>query len=170
MPDRTTPLRSTTGLTRSWWDRQNRTVTPPLESADTPGPDSSGPSTRRLARWRHPARSRAERAAKRLVRARSQGYCELRLPGCAGIALDFSHRIAAGRGGTWTASNGCAACRRCHEAITNTQGRRQIYEALGFLVATGADTTRVPVRIPRRGFVLLTDDGHYLDIPDLEAT
>jgi hypothetical protein len=108
-------------------------------------------------------KSPEEKAAKLLVRARSGGWCELRLSGCVGRAYDFSHRIAKGRGGKWTASNGCDACRFCHMAITNTNGMRVVYEAFGFIVQTGADTTRVPVRLPNRGLVLLADDGSIQD-------
>lgn len=141
MPQRTSPLRTKTPLERTSRLR------------------SSGPI-----KAKRPRPSAAEKLARRLVDVRSEGYCELRLPGCAGIAIDFSHRIARGRGGLWTASDGMASCRPCHMAITDTNGKRAEYERLGLICRTGADTTQVPVRIHGRGFVLLTDDGQILDI------
>lgn len=121
---------------------------------------SSGPL-----KAKRPTMSAAERLAKRITRARSGGWCEIRLPGvCVGRALDFSHRIAAGRGGKWLASNGLDACRFCHEAITNTRGKRAEYERLGYIVRTGADTTAVPVWLNGERWVLLDDSGNYVEV------
>jgi hypothetical protein len=91
--------------------------------------------------------------------------CELRLlPGCTWWATDWSHRIARGRGGPWAASNGLAACRACHDAITNTRGRRPRFEALGFICRTGAVTTAVPVFLHGVRPVLLDDVGGMADV------
>jgi hypothetical protein len=132
-----------------------RTKTPLERTSRLP---SSGPI-----KAKRPRQSAEEKGAKRLVRTRSEGWCEIQLPCCVGRAFDFSHRIAKGRGGKWLASNGLDACRWCHTAITNTTGLRIVYERFGFIVQTGADTTSVPVWLPNRGLVLLADDGSTQD-------
>jgi hypothetical protein len=144
---RTTPLRSVTPLERTRLR-------------------SSGPALRPVKPRKAPQGAQ-EKEAKRLTRVRSGGWCELRLPGiCVGRAYDFSHRIAAGRGGKWTASNGCDACRWCHDAITNTNGRRAEYERLGYICKTGVDTTLERVWLRGERWVWLTDDDtEYLDTP-----
>lgn len=114
--------------------------------------------------------SRQERSARLLVKRRSGGLCELVLPGCTVWATDWCHRIARGRGGKWTASDGLHGCRSCHWAITNTNGRRAEYERAGYIVRTGADTATVPVLIgPQRHRVLLTDDGLYDHLPTISS-
>ncbi len=46
-----------------------------------------------------------------IVRERSGGSCEI----CrTNPGQEFSHRIAASRGGTWAPSNGVRACHGCH--------------------------------------------------------
>jgi len=107
-----------------------------------------------------------ERRGRRLVRLRSEGWCEIRLPGCGNAGSEWSHRIARGRGGSWDASNGLAACRSCHHLITDTQGHRAEYERLGYLVRTGLDTTSIPVRLYGDRWVLLTDTGEFVPIRD----
>lgn len=103
--------------------------------------------------------------ARLAVSVRSGGLCEIRLPGvCSAWATDWSHRIARGRGGTWTPSCGLAACRPCHSAITDTQGRRSEYEAKGYIVRTGMDTTTVAVWLAGERWVLLADDGTVADV------
>lgn len=110
----------------------------------------------------------AELQARMLVTARSRGRCELNLPTvCTGRAVDWSHRIARGRGGKWTASDGLAACRACHEAITNTRGQRARFERWGFICRTNAVTTEVPVLLGCRRWVLLDDQGGVTDIDDI---
>lgn len=57
----------------------------------------------------------AERRARKLVRKRSQGWCEIQVPGlCMTLATDWSHRIREGQGGPWSPVNGLHACRPCH--------------------------------------------------------
>lgn len=121
---------------------------------------SSGPVKAKRA-----PKTSAELQARLLVSARSRGRCELNLPTvCTGRATDWSHRIARGRGGKWSASNGMAACRECHEAITNTRGLRARIEELGYIVRTGADTREVPVVLHGRVLVLLDDDGSFVEV------
>ena len=143
MPDRTTPLRTETPLERG---------TRPLRS--------SGPTKARRAPM-----SPEEKLGRKLVSRRSEGWCEIRLPGCGNAATDWSHRIARGRGGLWDASNGLASCRSCHSLITDTNGHRAEYEDLGYIVATDADTTSVRVWLHGQRWVWLTDTGDYRNVP-----
>jgi len=86
MPARTVPLRHTTWLSR----------TTPLKTG-------------------RPAVSREERGGKKLVRARSGGWCELQVLGvCWGRGTDFGHRIRRSQGGLWVADGGLFCCRACH--------------------------------------------------------
>lgn len=102
-----------------------------------------------------------ERLGKELVFGRSNGWCEIQLPGCHGRAIDWHHRRLRSQGGRWDASNGLAACRWCHEAVTNTRGRRAEYEANGWLVSREAIPAAVPVLLANVGWALLDDDGGY---------
>lgn len=53
----------------------------------------------------------AEQLARDIVDQRSQGWCEIRIPGeCRGRATNWCHRIAEGQGGPWLASNGINGC------------------------------------------------------------
>lgn len=86
---------------------------------------------------RTPARrgkSVGEGCARRLVKRRSGGLCEIRLPGCMVRAVDFHHRKLAGQGGRWCPGNGLHCCRPCHRAVTNTNGHRPEYEDKGWIV------------------------------------
>jgi len=94
MPDRTGEIARTSPL---------RTKTP-LER--TSRLRSSGPI-----KAKRPSQCPEERVAKGFTRGRSQGWCEMRVPGvCLGRAREFSHRWAEGQGGPWCASNGLASC------------------------------------------------------------
>lgn len=124
-------------------------------------------------RSRHTAREKAwdalevatrpgESRARRLVRARSQGLCEIAIPDlCAHLATDWCHRRNRSQGGRWLASHGLHGCRPCHRATTNTDGRRAEYEANGWVLRRHQDPASTPVLIRGR-FVLLDDNGGYL--------
>lgn len=82
---------------------------------------------------------RAERAARKAVRARSGGVCEV-----CGMrqATDFHHRMNAGQRGPWTAENGLDVDRLCHIWITeNPLGAR----VRGWTVWSTEDPAVVPV-------------------------
>lgn len=52
-----------------------------------------------------------EKLARRLVRERSGGDCEIRVPRvCLGRATNFQHRRAQKHAGLWTPSNGLDVC------------------------------------------------------------
>lgn len=101
-----------------------------------------------------------EDIAKIRVAARSGGWCEIQLPGCFRRAVDWHHRLRNGQGGLWQASNGLHACRRCHDMVTNTNGRRVEYEANGWLIAAWQVSVERPVwRVPGEVSVLLAGVG-----------
>lgn len=119
-----------------------------------------------------------ESTARRLVRARSGGWCEPRLADfCLGRAMSFHHRLRRSQGGPWTPSNGLDVCgdgtRGCHGALTNTNGRYDEYRRLGLILRTGDDpyTTPAVIYSPQFEFngeriaLLLDDDGCVTSAP-----
>lgn len=113
-----------------------------------------------------------ERLARRIVRARSGGRCEARLPGCFGRAHTFHHRLRRSQGGPWTPSNGLDVCgdgtRGCHGKLTNTNGRYDEYRRLGLILRSGDDPYFTPAHIFNANFdlgcrveLLLDDDGCF---------
>lgn len=50
------------------------------------------------------------------IRARSGGYCEVRLDGCSGKATGRHHRMLVTQGGPDTEENCVHVCRECHTA------------------------------------------------------
>lgn len=103
-----------------------------------------------------PKRTEEEKLARALVRARSGGWCEMRLAGCLGLATDFSHRIRRSQGGPWTASNGLFACRVCH---TWCGMRDDEANLLGLTLKSWQDPTVEPVAYQNAGLVVLDDLG-----------
>lgn len=97
---------------------------------------------------------------------RSGGLCELGIV-CLGnaAAVDPSHRIAKGMGGTRdprsnTASNNLHACRACHDLVERDPAAA--YNN-GWKIRRGAaDPREVPVRHWVHGWVYLNDDGSVL--------
>lgn len=57
------------------------------------------------------------RDAKNAVRSRSGGYCEARLPGCAGQAEHAHHRKMRSQGGSHRVVNLLDVCLSCHDHI-----------------------------------------------------
>lgn len=90
----------------------------------------------------------SEQAARLAIRERSQGRCELRLPGCYGDARNVSHRIPRGQGGRWTPANGLDACGSgttgCHGTVEHERDDAYV---CGMLVRRGQDPATVPVRL-----------------------
>ena len=121
-----------------------------------------------------PTVTATERAARDLVRARSGGWCEVRLPGvCLGRAANMHHRKNRSQGGKWAASNLLDLCGSgttgCHGVLTDPQGRRAEYEATGWIVPSYADPAEVPVLIHNattgHDWVLLNDKGDLAFAP-----
>ncbi len=107
---------------------------------------------------RRPLVSPEERRARKLVKKRSEGRCEVcgRAP-----ATNFQHRLSRAHLGPWTAENGLAVCGHgnltgCHSLIHLNP--RVAYER-GWSVRSGHDPARIPVWLANRGFHLLTADG-----------
>jgi hypothetical protein len=109
-----------------------------------------------------------ERAARLLVRIRSGGWCEVRLPGvCLGRAANMHHRKNRSQGGRADAANLVDLCGSgttgCHGALTDTQGRRAEYEVNGWIVPGYQEPATVPVLIHNattgHDWVLLDDHG-----------
>lgn len=126
-----------------------------------------------------PTVTAAERAARDLVRARSGGWCEVRIPGvCLGRAANMHHRKNRSQGGRADAANLVDLCGSgstgCHGALTDTQGRRAEYEAMGCIVASHDDPATVPVLIHNatigHDWALLGDDGCLTLAPFPEPT
>lgn len=58
------------------------------------------------------------RKAKKIIKQRSGGRCEARIPSvCTGQATDAHHVKRRSRGGKHDPSNLLAVCRRCHDFI-----------------------------------------------------
>lgn len=107
-----------------------------------------------------------KRDAKAIVRERSGGYCEMRLPDCLGRATDFSHRIGRGVGGPDTPSNGLDACRLCH---TWCHSRPAEAKDLKLMLESWQDPTVEPVPYRNEGWLLLDDDGGVWPLLDYEV-
>jgi hypothetical protein len=110
--------------------------------------------------------------ATRIVRDRAAGTCE---GGDDCTGEEFSHRVAAGRQGLWTPSNGL---RLCHMHHRWAHDHPNLAELLGWHLPTGADPLTAPVFIRSTvylwAWVLLDDDGclswaDTSDWPDLLA-
>jgi hypothetical protein len=113
-----------------------------------------------------------EGIAKETVSGRSGGWCEIRLPGCFGRALDWHHRQNRTQGGLWQASNGIHGCRFCHEQITNTRGNRALYEFYGWIVPSRVVPAGVKTLIHCRyghTWVFLDDQGDVTLAPFPES-
>lgn len=103
--------------------------------------------------------SRGERQARRLVRERSGGICEV----CsAARATNFQHRKGRSQGGRWTASNGLDVCGSgttgCHGYIHAHPDEACVK---GWTVKSWDDERAVPVDLPAFGPVLLNDEGGW---------
>ena len=141
---RRTPLAGNPDTHREWVRRSQDTAR--AKAQQTPQRPSAQPG---------------ESRARRLVRKRSGGLCEIRLDGrCTWWATEWSHRIRHSQGGPWTPSNGLAACHWCHLAITNTNGHRAEYRALG-LVLDRDDNPAAEPAVCIHGPVLLDDEGGW---------
>lgn len=101
-----------------------------------------------------------ESAARRLVRQRSGGQCEARLPNCAGRAREWDHRINRSQGGRWSPANGLDLCPACHRWKTEHPA---LAGAKGLRLVRGSDPARWPAYVWTaslgRAWVHLRGDG-----------
>jgi hypothetical protein len=109
----------------------------------------------------------SESRTRREVAARSMGLCELGY----GQATEMSHRLAAGRGGTWTPANIQHLSSYAHRWATLNPAAAY---AAGVFVESGADPARVPMWLARPwpGWWLAryVDEGpHVLEPVDHDA-
>lgn len=103
-----------------------------------------------------------ERLARRLVRERSGGICEV----CAiAYATNFHHRKNRSQGGRWTPENGLDVCGSgstgCHGFITANPKLSYEY---GWAVRSRMNPELVAVRLAGRGWTFLDSTGAYLPI------
>src|SRR2546430_1340869 len=105
-----------------------RTNTPlrakkPIERIPATGSSTVQPKRAPMKPYRPPVKTQEELDARETVRAGSEGWCEVAVPVvCLGQATNFQHRMNAGQGGPWTASNGLDVCGQgnatgCHSVI-----------------------------------------------------
>lgn len=101
-----------------------------------------------------------ERRARRVVAARSGGWCET----CARqAATDWHHRLNRSQGGKWCPANGLHICRTCHELI----GRERIEaKARGWALEPHQVPAETRVLLADRGWCLLSTSG---DITPLDV-
>lgn len=121
---------------------------------------------RRIHAMKSLPRRRSTAAMRVALAARSDGWCELQVPGvCVGRAVDPCHRRGSKHGGRHGAaavehdqlSNVLHGCRPCHDWQT-TAGNRPLAEQLGWVVREGAAPAQVSV-FYRGRMALLGDDG-----------
>lgn len=100
-------------------------------------------------------KSPEERRARKLVRRRSSGLCEIQIEDvCTGRATDWCHRIREGQGGPWSPTNGLHGCRACHTwTHLNPAAARVKRWALKTY-----DSLTLPVEV-RGTWVVLGEDG-----------
>lgn len=99
-----------------------------------------------------PGKHVGESKARKDVKDRSGGLCEIREPGCFNAATDWHHRKLKGQGGPWDVTNGLHLCRFCHDLVTNTRGRRKEFERYGWLVPSHEDPSQVECLIYTRWY------------------
>lgn len=109
-----------------------------------------------------------EDRARRLVRGRSGGRCELL--GRHAEATDYSHRYPRGRGGRWTPANALDLCRSCHAWL---HANPALAVAGGWFIPTGQDPDKVPAYLDAvngPGWWFLDQDGcmRWVDPANIE--
>lgn len=109
-------------------------------------------------------------AVRKLVRVRSDGWCEW--PGCWLVAADQHHRLnrkSGGRHGEMAVRINQAgwlldACRPHHDLVTSPVGAdRVLARRMGWLLYEGEDALTTPVE-SRHGLVLLLNDGTVSEV------
>jgi len=113
--------------------------------------------TQRIVKTKRAKVTAAERNARKVVRARSGGICEI----CGhAAATNFGHRKNRSQGGQWSASNGLDLC---GSGSTGCHGHATVNPALarerGWAVLSTQDPAEVPVFLAGHGWVFLLEDG-----------
>ena len=108
-----------------------------------------------------------EHQARALVRARSEGWCEVRIPDiCRGRATNFQHRKNRSANGGWSPANGIDICGSgttgCHGYIHANPAEATRW---GWTVKSWDDPAITPVLLwtlhYQRAMVVLDDDACY---------
>lgn len=95
-----------------------------------------------------------EHLARKIVRRRSEGWCEA----CdRRAATDWHHRQNRSQGGDWRPSNGMHLCRPCHRDITDP--RDDTPRRNGWTIPRASDPSKERVWHARHGWCLLSDAG-----------
>lgn len=143
----------------------------------TPFKATSGKAVRKASKRR---RTGPPAKVMNLLKARSGGFCEIGMV-CLGTApaVDPSHRIAKGMGGTKdprsnTAANNLHACRADHDLVERDPAAAY---ANGWKIRRGVmNPDDVPVRHWVHGWILLAEDGSWTsadpgreDLPVVES-
>ncbi len=113
--------------------------------------------TQRIVKNKRATVTAAERNARKTVRTRSGGICEI----CGhAVATNFGHRKNRSQGGQWSASNGLDLC---GSGSTGCHGKATVNPALarerGWAVLSTQDPAEMPVFLTGLGWVYLLDDG-----------
>lgn len=103
----------------------------------------------------------AERIARKVVRDRSMGFCEI---DGNREATEWHHRMNRSAGGKWSAANGLHLCSEDHRMVTDT--RSEWFDE-GWCVKSWQNPSEVPVRL-FDGWALLYDDGTVFRLTDAE--
>jgi hypothetical protein len=105
----------------------------------------------------------AERHARKAVKARSNGRCEL---GPDHPATDMHHRRNRSQGGLWTPENLLHICRGHHQHIT-THPQAAIEQ--GWTVPSHRDPADVPCWLAGWGYSFLNPDGSITESEEEES-
>jgi hypothetical protein len=102
---------------------------------------------------RRPLVTPEERSARKVVKARSAGRCEM----CGRAeATDMHHRKNRSQGGQWSPDNLLHLCHADHMSVTVSPA---LARSRGWSVRSTDDPASVPVWLAGRGWNLLTADG-----------
>ncbi|MCO1575002.1 HNH endonuclease [Crossiella sp. SN42] len=108
-----------------------------------------------------------EHAARRTVRERAAGLCEVRVMDvCTGGGQDWQHRKNRSQGGRWEPSNGLLVCRACHHHIHTNPAEAM---RCGWTVSASADPATTPALIHTvtlgHDWIVLDDAGFVFRAP-----
>lgn len=113
--------------------------------------------TRRIVKAKRATVTAAERNTRKVVKARSNGLCEV----CGRAeGANMHHRKNRSQGGPWTPENILHLCGSgttgCHGSITENV---RVARERGWSILSTQDPAEVPVFLAGLGFVFLLDDG-----------
>ncbi len=120
--------------------------------------------TRKAIKAKRAAMTPEERTCRKVVRARSEGQCEIHL---GHPASDMHHRLNRSQGGLWTPANILHICRASHSAI-GADPLWAAHPSRGWSIRNQRNPADVPVYLAGRGYCLLHDSGHVTEAPEEE--